>query len=288
MKIVRLLGPIAIFFALQALPATAQTPTDTLEKIKQTGEISIGYRESSVPFSYLDENRKPVGYTIDICNRIVANIEKKLGKKIAVKYVPVNGQTRIPLTVNGTIDAECGSTTNNLTRQQQVEYLPTIFITGTKILTRKDSGITSIADLDGKSIGVPQSSTNERTIKAEVASRNLDTKVLTVKDHAQGFLALETGRIDAYSTDHVLLYGLISKAKSPDDYVVVGDFLSFDPYSILIRRNDANFELIGKETLAELFRSGEINTIYDKWFGPIGVDQTDLLVAAFKTQALPE
>ncbi|HDZ71691.1 MAG TPA: amino acid ABC transporter substrate-binding protein, partial [Aurantimonas coralicida] len=215
-------------------------------------------------------------------------VEEAVGKDVEVRYVPVNPKTRIALMANGTIDLECGSTTNNLTRQEQVEYLPTTFITGTKILTRKDSGIQSVDDLDGKAIALAQGTTNERAVKAAVEEKGLDVKILPVRDHAEGMLALETDRVDAYSTDHILLFGLISNSKTPDDFAVVGDFLSFDPYAIMVPRNDSSFELAGKKALAELFRSGEIDAIYDKWFGPMGVEQTDLLKAAFQIQALPE
>lgn len=277
----------AAFAFFLALPSIAQDLTGTLAKIDAAGEIVIGHRESSVPFSYLDENQKPIGYSIDLCMKIVDAVSAQLGKELKIKYVPVNPKTRIALMANGTIDLECGSTTNNLTRQEQVEYLPTTFITGTKLLVRKDSGISSIDDIDGKAIALSQGTTNERVVKAAVEKRGLDVKVLPVRDHAEGMLALETDRVDVYSTDHILLFGLIAKSKTPEKFAVVGDFLSYDPYGIMVRRNDSDFELIGKKALAEVFRSGEINDIYDKWFGPLGVEQTDLLKAAFQINALP-
>ncbi len=278
----------AVLAAGSALPAAAQELTGKLAKIAEAGEIVIGHRESSVPFAYLDENQQPVGYTIDLCMKVVEAVEETVGKDVEVRYVPVNPKTRIALMANGTIDLECGSTTNNLTRQEQVEYLPTTFITGTKILTRKDSGIQSVDDLDGKAIALAQGTTNERAVKAAVEEKGLEVKILPVRDHAEGMLALETDRVDAYSTDHILLFGLISNSKTPDDFAVVGDFLSFDPYAIMVPRNDSAFELTGKKALAALFRSGEIDDIYEKWFGPMGVEQTDLLKAAFQIQALPE
>ena len=271
-----------------ALPAAAQDLTGTLAKISDSGEIVIGYRESSVPFSYLDSEQKPIGYSIDLCMKVVDAVSATLDKELNVKYVAVNPKTRIALMANGTIDLECGSTTNNLTRQEQVEYLPTTFITGTKLLVRKDGGISEISDMDGKAIALAQGTTNERAVKAAIEELGLDVKILPVRDHAEGMLALETNRVDAYSTDHILLFGLISKSKSPEDFDVVGDFLSFDPYAIMVRRDDSAFELVGKKALADVFRSGEIDAIYDKWFGPMNVAQTDLLKAAFKLQALPE
>ena len=274
--------------ALTSLPATAQDLTGKLAEIAEDGQITLGYRESSVPFSYLDENQQPIGYTIDLCAKVVEAISEKVGREVQVRYVPVNPKTRIALLANGTIDMECGSTTNTLARQEQVEYLPTTFITGTKLLTRADSGIQSIDDLEGKVIALAQGTTNERAIKAAVEERGLDVEILPVRDHAEGMLALETDRVDAYSTDHILLYGLIEKSRNSEDYAVVGDFLSFDPYAIMVPRDDSAFELVGKAALAEVFRSGEIDEIYSRWFDDMGVEKTDLLDAAFKIEALPE
>jgi glutamate/aspartate transport system substrate-binding protein len=285
-KILGLVAGLSLVAAASSVGAAEFT--GTLKKIADSGTIVIGHRESSVPFAYLDDNQKPIGYSMDLCHRIVEDVEKAVGKSLNVKYVPVNPKTRLALIANGTIDLECGSTTNKLSRQEQVEYLPVTFITGTKILVRKNSGIKSVKDLDGKAIALAQGTTNEKAIKAEVEKLGLNVKVLPVRDHAEGFLSLETDRVDAYSTDHILLFGLISKAKNPKDYEVVGDFLSYDPYAIMVRRDDSAFELIGKRTISGLFRSGEINQIYDKWFEPLGVGRTELLNAAFQIQALPE
>ncbi|ANT62806.1 ABC transporter substrate-binding protein [Salipiger sp. CCB-MM3] len=275
----------AAALAFGTLPAQAE---GRLDKIAETGSISIGYRESSVPFSYLDENQKPVGYTIDLCMKVVEAVSNSVGKELEIDWTPVNPKTRIALMANGTIDLECGSTTDTLTREEQVGYLPTTFVTGTKLLVRADSGISSVDDLDGMTIALAQGTTNERAVKAAAEERGLDIKVLPVRDHAEGMLSLETDRVDAYSTDHILLYGLKQKSKTPDQYAVVGDFLSFDPYAIMVPKGDADFALIGKTALAEVFRSGEITEIYDQWFGPMGVEMTPLLEAAFQLGALPE
>jgi len=288
MKLRSIVTATTLVLSAFSAQSSAKEYSGTLEKISDTGQIAIGYRESSIPFSYLNSDQKPVGYTIDLCKRIVKDIEQKLGKPIDIRYVPVNGKTRIPLIVNGTIDLECGSTTNNLTRQEQVEYLPTTFITGAKLLTKEGSQIESVADLEGKKIGLPQGSTNEKIIKAEAKRLGIKLDILPVSDHSQGFLALQTERIDAYSADHILLTGLIAKSKSPGNYKISDDFLSYDPYAIMLRRDDSAFELVGKASLAELFRSGEIETIYNKWFEPLGVEISPLLETAFRIQALPE
>jgi glutamate/aspartate transport system substrate-binding protein len=277
----------AVAFALA--PAGAQDLHGTLKKIKDSGRIVIGHRESSIPFAYVNEQGKPEGYSIDLCMRVVETAKEEIGvDDLEVRMVPVNPQTRIPLLANGTIDIECGSTTNNLTRQQQVDYGPTTFITGTKLLVKKDSGIQEVEDLEGKAIALAQGTTNERAVKEVVAEQGIDVEILNVKDHAEGFLALETDRVDAYSTDHILLHGLIAKARDPEQYAVVGRFLSYDPYALMVRRDDSAFRLVVTKTLAGLFRSGEIEEIYGKWFGPMDVPSTDLLQAAFEFQALPE
>lgn len=265
----------------------------TLKRIEERGLVSIGHRETSIPFSYIGDSSEPIGYSIDICMKIVDAIKAELGRDdLAVKFVPVTGQTRIPLIANGTIDLECGSTTNNLTRQKQVEYLSTTFITGTKIASKKSSGITEIEDLNGKIVGLSSGTTNEKAIKAAIADLGLDVKVVPVKDHSQGWLALETDRIDAYGSDDVLLYGLISKSKSPDDYQVTGRYLSFDPYAIMVPRNDSTFERLGRVVMSELMRSGEMETLYTKWFVPgptnINMPLSSTLKTAFEIQALPE
>lgn len=275
-------------------PAAAQDGQGTLDKIDAAGEMVLGFRETSIPFSFIEGGGDPRGYSIDLCLRVVDAVRERLGKPdLPVRYVPVTPQTRIPLLANGTIDIECGSTTNNLTRQEQVSYLPITFITGTKLLVKAESGIESLQDLVGKRIGLAQGTTNERAIKAAIEEQNLDVDVLNVNDHAEGFLALETDRVDAYSTDHVLLHGLTTKAREPNDYAVVGDFLSYDPYALMVRRNDADFQLLGTTVLADLFRSGEIAEIYAKWFEPfptdpnVSIPPTDLLETAWELQALP-
>lgn len=287
LTIKKVLTTTAVAIGLVAPLAVSAQSTGTLAKIAESGQIVIGHRESSVPFAYLDENQKPIGYSMDLCMKVVEAVAKEVGKEITVKYVPVNPKTRIALMANGTIDLECGSTTNNLTRQQQVEYLPVTFVTGTKIMARKGSGIASVKDLDGKAVALAQGTTNERAVKAAIEDLGMKVKILPVRDHAEGMLALETDRVDAYSTDHILLHGLIAKSKTPDKFEVVGDFLSFDPYALMVRRDDSAFELVGKKALAEVFRSGEIDQIYAKWFDPLGVPADPLLKAAFRLGALP-
>lgn len=281
-----------IVLAAVAAVANAADLYGTLKKIKENGVINLGHREASVPFAYMNDQGKPIGYSMDLCNRVIDKIKQELKvPDLAINLVPVTSQTRIPLLANGTIDIECGSTTNNLTRQKQVDYLPITFITGTKIAVKKGSDIKEIEDLNGKAIALALGTTNEKAVKATAKEKGLDIKYHMVKDHPQGWLALETGRADAYATDDVLLYGLISKSKNPNQYEVVGRFLSYDPYGIMVRRDDSAMRLLGTTVIADLMRSGEIFKIYDQWFNPgptnINMPISDTLKTAFEVQALP-
>ncbi len=282
--------------ALLAVPAAAQELTGTLKKIKDSGTITIGHRETSIPFSYLDDKQQPIGYSMDICAAVVEEVKKELGlAQLAVKYNPVTPQTRIPLISNGTIDIECGSTTNTLTRQKQVGFAPITFITGTKLLVKKSAKVKSYKDLRNKTVVVTQGTTNERVIKALSDKDNLNIKFLNAKDHGESFLTVESGRAVAFSMDDILLYGLIAKAKNPKDYEVVGDYLSYDPYGMMYRKGDEDFGVVIRRAIGRLMATGDINKLYNKWFleklpsgESMGVPMSPLLKAAITLQALPE
>jgi len=289
-----------ILIAATALAAITTTTTlvqagsgsYVLDRIQERGVVNMGHRESSVPFSYIGDDGKPQGYSIDLCNKFVDEIRKTLKMpNIKVNHVPVTSQTRIALMANGTIDVECGSTTNNLTRQKQVDYLPVTFITGTKLASKKGSGITEIEDLDGKAIALSLGTTNEKAVKRHIKAKGLNVKIISVKDHPQGWLALDTGRVDAYASDHVLLYGLISKSKDPSAYQVTGRFLSYDPYGIMVPRNDSTYRRLGTVMMADMMRSGDMMKTYNKWFSPrptkIDMPASSTLKTAFEIQALP-
>jgi len=289
-----------ILIAATALAAITTTTTlvqagsgsYVLDRIQERGVVNMGHRESSVPFSYIGDDGKPQGYSIDLCNKFVDEIRKTLKMpNIKVNHVPVTSQTRIALMANGTIDVECGSTTNNLTRQKQVDYLPVTFITGTKLASKKGSGITEIEDLGGKAIALSLGTTNEKAVKRHIKAKGLNVKIISVKDHPQGWLALDTGRVDAYASDHVLLYGLISKSKDPSVYQVTGRFLSYDPYGIMVPRNDSTYRRLGTVMMADMMRSGDMMKTYNKWFSPgptkINMPASSTLKTAFEIQALP-
>ncbi|MFV2045180.1 MAG: amino acid ABC transporter substrate-binding protein [Anaerolineales bacterium] len=288
-KLAITIATAALFAA--GLPAGAQEGSFVLQRIKDRGAINMGHREASVPFAYIKDG-KVQGYSIDLCDKFAEKIKATLKMpNLKVKLVPVTSQTRLALIANGTIDMECGSTTNNLTRQKQVDYLPTTFITGTKLASKKGSGITEIEDMDGKAIALQQGTTNEKAIKRVMKEKGIKIKIVNVKDHPQAWLALTTGRVDAYASDDVLLYGLISKSKNPDQFQVTGRFLSYDPYSLMVPRNDSTFRRIGTVLLADLMRSDEMLEIYNKWFNPgptnINMPISDTLKKAFEIQALP-
>jgi glutamate/aspartate transport system substrate-binding protein len=261
---------IALFvlaYALFAAQVSAQELTGTLKKIKDTGVVKIGHRDASIPFSYLDDRQQPIGYGIDICLKIVDAIKGELKMpNLKVEFVPVTSQTRIPILTGGNIDFECGSTTNSVERQKQVAFAPTYFMTGTKIVVKKSSGIKGYDDLKGKTVVFTAGTTNERAMKAYNDDKKLGINFIPSKDHAESFLAVETGRAVAFPMDDVLLYSLRASARNPADYEVVGAFLSDDPYGIMLRRDDPAFKKLVDNTVATIYKSGEINKIYTKWF----------------------
>ncbi|WP_373325115.1 transporter substrate-binding domain-containing protein [Microvirgula aerodenitrificans] len=257
----------AVAAAVVSAPALAAELTGTLKKVKDKGEIVIGYRESSIPFSYLDGNQKPVGYMMDLCNRVVADVKKELNMPTLVtKLVPVTSQTRIPLMTNGTVDLECGSTTNSVERQKQVAFSVSTYVTSVRMLVKSRSGIKSIDDVDGKSVVTTTGTTSDRYIKQNEKGKQLNIKNVYGKDHADSFLMVETGRAAAFVMDDVLLAGLIANSKSPKDYAIVGPALSVEPYGIMIRKDDPQFKAAVDGTLTKLMKSGEINKLYSKWF----------------------
>jgi len=258
---------LALVAAAFALSANAQDLTGTLKKIKDSGTVTIGNRESSIPFSYLDEKQQPVGYSMDLCNKVVDAIKAELKlPNLKVAYNPVTSQNRITLMQNGTIDMECGSTTNSVDRQKQVSFGVSTFVTGIKMLVKADSGIKDIGQLDGKPVVTTTGTTSDQLIKASEKGKHIDVKNIYGKDHADSFLMVESGRASAFVMDDVLLAGLIANAKNPKEFAIVGDAFRIEPYGIMVRKDDPQFKALVDKTLTGLMKSGEINKIYDKWF----------------------
>lgn len=249
-----------------ALPAHAQL-TGTLQKIKDSGAITLSYRESSVPFSYLDAQQKPVGYAVDLCAKVVDAVKAELKMpNLQVNYQPVTSQNRIPLLQNGTIDLECGSTTNSVARQQQVAFSVAYFITSVRMGVRKDAGIKDIGDLDGKPVVTTTGTTSDQLIKQNEKGKTIDVKNIYGKDHADSFLMVESGRAAAFVMDDILLAGLIASSKNPAAFDIVGPSLRDEPYGAMIRKDDTAFKALVDKTLVGLMKSGEAEKLYKKWF----------------------
>lgn len=253
--------------AQTALPPGAHADEGTLAKVKSSGTITLGIRESSIPLSYLDANQQPVGYHIDICNRIVDAVKAQLKlPALKVQHQTVTSQNRIPLVTNGTVDLECGSTTNNEARQRQVAFAPTTFVTRVRMAVKKASGISSLAQLDGKPVATTTGTTSVALMRANEKGKSIDFKEVYGKDHADSFLMLETDRAVAFVMDDNLLAGLIATSKSPDAYAIVGEALSTEPIAIMLRKDDPEFKKLVDSTVAGLMKSGEIEKLYAKWF----------------------
>ena len=262
-----LLSGAALCLALTVTAAQAQTASPTLKKIGDTGTISLGHRESSIPFSYYDDKQKVVGYSQEMMLKVVEAIKAELKKPgLAVRLVPVTSQNRIPLVLNGTVDIECGSTTNNAERARQVDFSTNIFVVGTRLMTRKDSGIKDFADLKGKNVVVTAGTTSERLLRRYNEEKKAGLRIISAKDHGESFLTLETSRAVAFMMDDALLYGEKAKAKRPDDWVVVGTPMSDEAYSCMMRKGDPAFKKVVDATLTKAMTSGEAAKIYAKWF----------------------
>jgi len=258
----------AVLITTGILAGTAQAQeTGTLKKIKDSGSITLGVRDTSVPFSYLDDKQTYQGYSIELCMKAVSAIQKQLGlKTLDVKLNPVTSATRIPLMANGTIDLECGSTTNNVERQNQVAFAPTTFVTANRLLSKKASNINSLADMKGKTLVSTSGTSNLKQVTALNAERSLGMNIMTAKDHAEGFLMVETGRAVAFAMDDILLAGLQAGAKNPTEYTISKESLSVEPYGIMMRKDDPAFKKAVDKAIEDVFKSGDINKLYTKWF----------------------
>jgi glutamate/aspartate transport system substrate-binding protein len=267
MKLKSMIG-YALAATLCASPAIAQELTGTLKNIKETGAITLGHRDSSIPFSYLDDNQKPIGYAMDICYKIVEAVKKELKlDKLEVKLTPVTSSTRIPLLANGTIDLECGSTTNNTDRQKQIAYTNTHFLTASRFVSKKSSKINSIDDLKGKSVVSTSGTTNIKQLTEANAARSLGINIIPAKDHAEAFLMVETDRAVAFVMDDILLASLVAGSKAPADYIISKDaFSKPEPYGIMLRKDDPAFKKVADAATAALYQSPEGTKVYEKWF----------------------
>jgi glutamate/aspartate transport system substrate-binding protein len=267
MKCLRMIG-LALAAVICAAQADAEELTGTLQKIRETGAITLGYRDSSIPFSYLDDNQKPIGFAMDICYKIIDAVKKELRlDKLAVEFEPVTSSTRIPLLANGTIDLECGATTNNPDRLKQVAFAHTHFLTATRFVSKKASKLNSIDDLRGKPVVATSGTTNIKQLTEANAARNLGINIIQAKDHAEAFLMVETDRAVAFVMDDILLASFVTGSKEPDAYVISTDaFSKPEPCGIMLRKDDPAFKKVADDATAALYQSAEGQSLYDKWF----------------------
>ena len=241
--------------------------TGTLKKVHDTGTVVIGYRESSIPFSYLNSRGEPIGYSIDLGRAVVDGISNELdGQTLKIKFVPVTSESRIPAVVNGEIDLECGSTTNNTQRQKEVAFSPVMFVAGTKLLVKGDSTIQSFRDLSGKTVVVTAGTTNEEAMRRLSDKFAISMHLITARDHAESYQQLATAKADAFASDDVLLYGLIAENRTSENFKVVGEFLSYDPYGIMFRKDDAQLATVVQRVFQEMAQSRDLEYTYKRWF----------------------
>jgi glutamate/aspartate transport system substrate-binding protein len=267
----------------------------TLKKIKAAKTIVIGYRDASVPFSYLNPSGQPIGYSIEICKEIVEDIRAALGDdSIQVKYARVDTQTRIPSVVDGTVDLECGTTTNNTERQKQVAFSPIIFVSGTKLAVKRSSKFGSYRDLKGKTVAVTPASTNETAIKALNTRLGLNITIQVVPGNTQAFEAMASGAADAWAGDDAVLFATISESKNPSEFMVLDDFISYDPYGLMFRKNDPDFGALVKHSFERMAETRELARIYEQWFQrklpsgrTLGIEMSPQLESIFESLGQP-
>jgi ABC-type amino acid transport substrate-binding protein len=260
------LSPLVTAVMALSLSATAFAG-DTLKQVADTGRITLAYRESSIPFSYLEGAGKPIGFSMDIANAVVQEVRKQTGKPVLeIQYLPVTSQNRIPLVLNGTVDLECGSTTNNSQRGKDVAFAINHFYTGTRLLVKKSSGIKNYPDLAGKSVSTTSGTTNLQVLRKYDADKKTNMQFVFGKDHAESFLLVEGDRAVAFGMDDILLYGLKANAANPALYEVTGDALQVEPYACMLRKDDPKFKALVDGVIKNLMKTGEFDRLYKKWF----------------------
>ncbi len=267
----RLVAVVAL--ALAATPASAvEVLTGTLRSVAERGEIVLGYRESSVPFSFVegkqpDGSPRPIGYAIDLCGEIADDVQAAIGRPVKIRYAPVTAETRIEAVTSGKIDLECGSTTANAERRKQVAFSPVDYISATQLLVRRGAGIDSYRDLGGRTVVVTAGTTNEKAVRDQLARLKINAQVVTAPDHAASYAMVKAGKADAFATDDVLLYGLIATdAKDGADYTVLPDKLSYEPYGIMFRKDDPELAGLVQQTFTRLAETRALRWTYERWF----------------------
>lgn len=260
----------SVTFLLAALVVAAAAPAfadGRLEKIKASGEIALGHRDTSIPFSYLDDKQQPIGYSMDICHKIVEAVKAKLGMdKLNVKLVPVTSSTRIPLLANGTVDLNCGSSTNNQERQAQVTFAPTTFVTATRFVSKKSAGYNDLNDLKGKTVVSTAGTSNIRWLTGANDEQKLGLKIIPTKDHAEAFLTVNNGRAAAFFMDDILLAGLVATSRNPAEWTISKKAYTVEPYAIMEPKDDPEFKKVVDGAIIAMMKDGSLATLYKKWF----------------------
>ena len=273
---------------LLTAPAFGQQQQPTLQKIKTAKMITLGYRESSFPFSFIGEDKKPAGYSVDLCTRVADGVKQQLGLgDMSMKWVAVTPENRITMVTSGTVDLECGSTTNTLSRQEQVDFSYMTFVDGGSLLVSAEANIARLSDLAGKRVAIVPGTTTEKVMAEVLQKANITVQMIKVKEHADGLAALEHGGADAYASDRVILIGLAMTANDQTRWAISDQYFSYEPYGLMLRRGDADFRLAVNRVLARLYRSGEIVQVYEQWFGPFKQTST-LLKDMYLLHSLPE
>ncbi|HEY2991598.1 MAG TPA: amino acid ABC transporter substrate-binding protein [Methylomirabilota bacterium] len=268
--------------------AFAQDVDGTLKKIKASGTLTLGYRESSPPFSFTGPDKRPAGYSIDLCLQVAAAVQKSLAlSDLELSWVPVTPESRIEAVKRGTVDIECGSTTASLSRQEQVDFSLMTFVDGGGLLVTRESNLRTVGDLAGRRVAVASGTTTERALADFLKAEFISAQTVSVKDHGEGLAALQAGKVDAYASDRGILVGLAVTAPDPKRFALSSVAFSYEPYAFMVRRNDAAFRLLVNRALAEVYRSGRIGPIYDRWFGALGKPSL-ALQAMYQLNALPE
>ena len=269
--------------------ASAQKLTGTLKKISDTGVFTIGYRDDSKPFSYLDSTDTPIGYSVDLCKRIAAATREALGlSNLDIKFVKVSVEDRIDAVESGKVDIECGSTTVTLTRQERVDFTLMTFVTGGSLLSKATDPVKMTGDLDGKTVAVLKNTTTGASVRAYLRESLIDATIVEVETGSEGMEQLNSGKVHALARDQVVLIGQILKSGNPKDYVLSEDLFSFEPYAFMIRRGDSDFRLMANRSLAQIYRTEQYQPLFNKWFGSVGVRASPVLAAMYKLQSLPE
>ena len=277
---------LAVMCACAATALAAEAP-DPLKKIKATRTITLGYSETAVPFSFVGNDNRPQGYSVDLCKRIADGIQQQLGlTELKINWVKVDVATRIPATMKGTIDIECGSTTHTLSREEQVDFSNMTFVDGGSFISKARNKVATIKELAGRKISVIPGTTTEKVLKAALDQAQVSAEIIPVQTHAEGFSSLREDRVDAYASDRMILIGLALNAIDAQSYRLSDEMFSYEPYALMMRR-DADFRLAVNRELARLYRSGDILNLYARWYGPLGEPST-LLKAMFFLNALPE